>query len=450
MPLYNENGEFNVKKIHTYDEAVAYLLDIPKFTKKNTMEDTKAFLKELNLPLEHKKVIHVAGTNGKGSVCFYLNNLLNSAGKNTGLFTSPHLVDIRERFRINGEMVSKEAFFAAFTVIYDKVMSKFKDPLDGYHPTFFEFLFFMAMLLFKGEEIEYIILETGLGGMLDATNSLDKKELTMITRIGLDHTEYLGNTIEEIALQKAGILRKDTKALYFGDDADSARAIENAIHDIGAIGQSVDKKLWKDVKFRDKNIDFSYNSRYYDYIAITVSGIATYQIENISMALCALEILLLGEEMPTVETIQEVVKSTVWEGRMEEVLPDVFLDGAHNENGICAFLGSVKMTVAKKKTLLFAVVSDKEYKVMIEHIVRSEVFDEIVITGLQNSRALSVQEILQNFYECGRKEIVVIDDVKQAFCFLCEKKEEGEQIYVAGSLYLVGRIKEIIGRNQND
>lgn len=439
-----------MKTMHTYDEAVAYLLAIPKFTKKNTMEDTKTFLKELNLPLEHKKIIHVAGTNGKGSVCFYLNNLLNSAGKNTGLFTSPHLVDIRERFRINGEMVSKEAFLEAFLVIYDKVMSKFNDPLDGYHPTFFEFLFFMAMLLFKGGEIEYIILETGLGGMLDATNSVDKKELTMITRIGLDHTEYLGNTIEEIALQKAGILRKDTKALYFGDDADSARAIETAIHDIGAIGQSVDKKLWKDVKFRDKNIDFSYNSRYYDYIAITVSGIATYQIENISMALCALEMLLLGDEMPTVETIQEVVKSTVWEGRMEEVLPDVFLDGAHNENGICAFLESVKMTVANKKTLLFAVVSDKEYKAMIEHIVRSEVFDEIVITGLQNSRALSVQEILQNFYECGRKEIVVIDDVKQAFCSLCEKKKEGEQIYVAGSLYLVGRIKEIIGRNQND
>ena len=439
-----------MKTMHTYDEAVAYLLDIPKFTKKNTMEDTKTFLKELNLPLEHKKIIHVAGTNGKGSVCFYLNNLLNSAGKNTGLFTSPHLVDIRERFHINGEMVSKEAFLEAFLVIYDKVMSKFNDPLDGYHPTFFEFLFFMAMLLFKGEEIEYIILETGLGGMLDATNSFDKKELTMITRIGLDHTEYLGNTIEEIALQKAGILRKDTKALYFGDDADSARAIETAIHDIGAIGQSVDKKLWKDVKFRDKNIDFSYNSRYYDYIAITVSGIATYQIENISMALCALEMLLLGDEMPTVETIQEVVKSTVWEGRMEEVLPDVFLDGAHNENGICAFLESVKMTVANRKTLLFAVVSDKEYKAMIEHIVRSEVFDEIVITGLQNSRALSVQEILQNFYECGRKEIVVIDDVKQAFCSLCEKKKEGEQIYVAGSLYLVGRIKEIIGRNQND
>ena len=439
-----------MRTIHTYDEAVAYLLDIPKFTKKNTMEDTKIFLKELNLSLEHKKIIHVAGTNGKGSVCFYINNLLNIAGKKTGLFTSPHLVDIRERFRINGQMVSKEAFFQAFLVVYEKSMSKFNDTLDGYHPTFFEFLFFMAMLLFDGEEIEYIILETGLGGMLDATNSLENKALTVLTRIGLDHTEYLGNTIEEVALQKAGILRKDTVALYYGDDETLTKVIEEAICKVGAIGKSVDKKLWKDVKFRDKNIDFSYNSRYYDYIAITVSGIARYQIENISMALYAVETLLDSGEMPSVEAIQEVLKTCIWEGRMEEVLPDVFLDGAHNENGIEAFLDSVKKAKTGRKSLLFAVVSDKDYKTIIRHIVNENVFDEIVVTALENSRALKTQEILQNFYECGRKEIIVIDDVEQAFAFLCEKQGENEQIYVAGSLYLVGKIKEIIGRNQND
>ena len=442
--------EKNVKTIHTYDEAVAYLLDIPKFTKKNTMEDTKTFLKELNLPLEHKKIIHVAGTNGKGSVCFYINNLLNAAGKKTGLFTSPHLVDIRERFRINGQMVSKEAFFQAFLVVYEKSMSKLNDPLDGYHPTFFEFLFFMAMLLFDGEEIEYIILETGLGGMLDATNSLENKALTILTRIGLDHTDYLGNTIEEVALQKAGILRKNTVALYYGDDETLTRVIEEAIDKVGAIGKSVDKNLWKDEKFRNKNIDFSYNSRYYDYIAITVPGVARYQIENISMALCAVETLLENGEMPSVESIQTVLKTSVWEGRMEEVLPNVFLDGAHNENGIGAFLDSVKEANAGRKALLFAVVSDKDYKTIIRNIVDAKVFDEIVVTGLDNSRALKTQEILQNFYECGRKEIVVIDDVEQAFRFLCEKQAENEQIYVAGSLYLVGKIKEIIGRNQND
>lgn len=439
-----------MKNIQTYEEAVAYLLDIPKFTKKNTMEDTRRFLKEMNLPLHNKKVIHVAGTNGKGSVCFYLNNLLNAAKKSTGLFTSPHLVDIRERFRINGKMVTKDAFLEAFLVVYNKVMSKFEDPLDGYHPTFFEFLFFMAMLLFKGEEIEYLILETGLGGVLDATNALDQKALTAITKIGLDHTEYLGNSIEEITVQKAGILRPGTDVLYFGEDKVSSDVIKECIRKVGAIGHSVDRNLWKDIKFSNKNIDFSYKSRYYDYIAITVSGIATYQIENVSMALLAFEMLISKEDMPCVDTIREVMKDTVWPGRMEEVYTDVFLDGAHNENGICAFLDSVESVSAKKKTLLFAVVADKDYDSIIRHIVTSKLFDKIVITGLDNRRALSTQEILQKFYEYGRKEVVVIDDVEQAFKALCFEKKDGEQIYVAGSLYLVGKIKEIIGRNQND
>ena len=439
-----------MKKIKTYEEAVAYLLDIPKFTKKNTMEDTKSFLKELNLPLKDKKIIHVAGTNGKGSVCYYLNNLLQSAGKSTALFTSPHLVDVRERFLIDGKMVSKEQFFSAFCKVYDRVLSKFNDPLEGYHPTFFEFLFFMAMVLFNVEETEYIILETGLGGMLDATNSIEEKALTAITKIGLDHTEYLGNTIKEVTLQKAGILRKDTKVLYFGYDKESAVAIEESAGKIGAICHPINKNLWKDIKFRNKSIDFSYNSRYYDYIAITVSGIAAYQIENVSMALSALEMLLEREEMPEPWVICETIRNTVWQGRMEEVLPDVFLDGAHNENGIDAFLDSVRSTGACKKSLLFTMVSDKDYKAGIRKIVQSGLFERIVVTTLENSRALCVQEILQSFNEYGRNDIVVIDDVKQAFLMLEETKAEDEKIFVAGSLYLVGRIKEIIGRNQND
>lgn len=450
-PFTIENfGEYAMKTIKTYEEAVAYLLDIPKFTKKNTMEDTKTFLNMLNLSLDNKKIIHIAGTNGKGSVCCYLNNILNCAGKTTGLFTSPHLVDIRERFKINGEMVSKEAFYEAFLVVYDKVMSKTSDILKEYHPTFFEFLFFMAMILFSGEEIEYIILETGLGGNLDATNSLDKKDLTIITQIGLDHTEYLGNTIEEIAGEKAGILRMDTRALYFADYPEFSGIIEEKAKSIGAILCPVGKKVYKDVKFRNKNIDFSYNSRYYDYIAITVSGIAMYQVENISMALVAAEELLTKEEMPSKETLKHVLKSTIWQGRMEEILPNVFIDGAHNENGICAFLDSIKQLGNEQKSLLFTMVSDKDYKKIIQRIVDSGLFHRIIVTQLDNSRALNAQEIMHQFMECGRKEIVVIDDVEQAFMKLLENKKPTEQVFVAGSLYLVGRIKEIIGRNQND
>lgn len=421
-------------------------MNIPKFTKKNSMEDTRAFLKELPPCMEQKKIIHVAGTNGKGSVCFYLNNLLQGAGKKVALFTSPHLYDIRERFLISGQMVSEEEFLEAFLYVQKKVMSKMEDENSGYHPTFFEFLFFMAVVLFNRKEIEYIILETGLGGRLDATNAIDKKELTIITRIGLDHTEYLGNTIEEIAYQKAGIIRPDTKVLYFGDDKASGTVIEEYAKKQGGIVQPVDKNLWKDEKFRNKNIDFSYNSRYYDYIAITVSGIAAYQIENVVMSLDALELLLSRDEMPSVEVLRKILKETVWQGRLEEVLPEVFLDGAHNEQGICAFLDSVKRTGAEHKSLLFSVVSDKDYRAIIQRISGSGLFDKIVITKIDNQRGLNVQEILQIFYECGRKDVVVIDDAEQAFWNLYENKKSGEWIFAAGSLYLVGRIKKIIGK----
>ncbi len=439
-----------MKTIHTYEEAVAYLLDIPRFTKKNTMEDTKAFLNGLGLSFEHKKIIHVAGTNGKGSVCYYLSALLKGAGKKVGLFTSPHLVDIRERFLIDGNMPTKEAFFEAFSVVYDKVMSEYDDNLGGYHPTFFEFLFFVAMLLFNQSEVEYLVLETGLGGLLDATNSIDKKDLTIITKIGLDHTQYLGNTPEEITVQKAGILRENTPVLYYGGDFPQGAVIEKCAKEIGAITKPIYKNIWKDVMFRNKNIDFSYNSRYYDYIAISVSGIAFYQVENVSMALAAFELLLSKEEMCTVANIQEVLRKTVWQGRMEEVLPDVFLDGAHNENGIDAFLDSVGKSVAEKKTLLFSMVSDKDYESITRKVAESGLFDKIVITRLVNDRALDVQEILQNFKKYGRNEIIIIDDVEQAFCSICREKTSNEQVFVAGSLYLVGKIKEIIGRNQND
>lgn len=191
------------REIKNYEQAVEYILDVPKFTKKNDMSDTKRFLKKLKNPEKDMKIIHIAGTNGKGSVCAYLCSVLKEAGFLTGMFTSPHLVDIRERFRIGGEMISEEQFLQVFLQVYENI--------DGdYHPTFFEYLFFMAILLFKKAKVDYCILETGLGGRLDATNAVEKKEISIITEIGFDHMEYLGSTLTEIAGEKAGIIKENT------------------------------------------------------------------------------------------------------------------------------------------------------------------------------------------------------------------------------------------------
>lgn len=196
------------KKSYTYEEAVDYALQIPKFTKKNTPEDTRRFYEYLGRPGERSGLIHVAGTNGKGSVCSYINAVLSGAGRRTGLFTSPHLVDVRERFRLDGEMISKEEFARCFNQVMDSVKAFCEKNQEEYHPTFFEMLFFISMLWFQEKRADYIILETGMGGRLDATNVIEKPLVTVITRIGLDHTEYLGNTKAEIAAEKAGIIKK--------------------------------------------------------------------------------------------------------------------------------------------------------------------------------------------------------------------------------------------------
>ncbi len=189
----------------TYEKAQQYILEMPKFTKKNSLDDTRLFLEILGSPEEDKKIIHVAGTNGKGSVCAYLCSVLTKAGYRTGMFTSPHLVEMRERFRIGKTLITEERFLQGFLMVMGRLEEmREKSGKTEYHPTFFELLFLMGMVIFREEKVEYIVLETGLGGRLDATNAVQTPVLTAITSIGYDHMEYLGNTIEEIAGEKRG------------------------------------------------------------------------------------------------------------------------------------------------------------------------------------------------------------------------------------------------------
>ena len=194
------------------ERAVDFIYEIPKFTTKNSLDHTRQLMGLLGDPGRGRRVIHVAGSNGKGSVCCFLYSMLLAAGKSAALFTSPHLTDIRERFQVNGELVSEQVFFEAFGEVKDasaKLVQK-----TGRHPTFFEFLFAMGMVIYEKADVEYIVLETGLGGRLDATNSFSSPLLTLITSISLEHTEYLGDTIREIAGEKAGILKPGVPVFF--------------------------------------------------------------------------------------------------------------------------------------------------------------------------------------------------------------------------------------------
>jgi dihydrofolate synthase/folylpolyglutamate synthase len=439
----------NKKNITTYEEAVAYLYDMPRFTSKNTIEDTRNFLKKIGNPEKNMRIIHVAGTNGKGSVCAYMNSILREAGYSTAVFTSPHLVDIRERFMVRDEMISKEEFLDSFLTIYEMLDwdSLSDERGTGYHPTFFEYLFFMAMLIFDKAETDFCILETGLGGRLDATNAVSVKELSVITRIGLDHVQYLGDTVEKIAGEKAGIIMQGVPVVYTDSSREASKVFESRSAMLGAKAYSVSKNDYALIEIRNKSIDFSLHTRYYGYVGLKIATIAGYQMENASLAVRAIEVL---DEASTIskDMIVNGISKAFWQGRMEEVLPDVYLDGAHNEDGIRAFLDTVENDgYDGGRLLLFGAVADKDIDHMILRIVRSGLFEKAAIVHLKTGRAADTDRLAELFSEDGFMEYDIYEDSGKALKSLLRTQQEADghrRIYIAGSLYLVGEIKEFL------
>ena len=425
----------------TYGAAENYINATPKFTKKNSREDTARFWKFLGYPARECKILHIAGTNGKGSVCAYLCSVLGKAGISHGMFTSPHLVTMRERFVINGEMVSEADFLSAFRA----VMGEVKYLAPAYHPTFFELLFFMAMVLFDEYGVEYVVLETGLGGRLDATNVVEEKKLCILTSIGYDHMEYLGETLPLIAREKAGIMRPGVPVVYPERQEDVARVIEEYAEKIGAKIFSVGKAAIKEIKIRHKTIDFSLHLHYYDYIGFTVSTSALYQVENASLAASALA--LLEDRRISVSALQDGIRDMVWEGRMEEILPSVFLDGAHNADGIRAFLDTVKLRPCTcRRVLLYSTVRDKQYTKAAELLAQAGLFEEICLVPLQGERALPLAQLTDSFGQYTGFDIKAYETLDTAFAELLAQKNDGDEVYIVGSLYLAGEVKALLRR----
>ncbi|NLL77412.1 MAG: bifunctional folylpolyglutamate synthase/dihydrofolate synthase [Clostridiales bacterium] len=435
----------------SYREIEEYLLSVPKFTrKKNTLEDTSRFLEILGNPASEKKVIHVAGTNGKGSVCAYLCSVLGEAGYSVGMFSSPHLVEMRERFRINGVPVEEEVFAYAFTKVMDKIdIMREVSGNSTYHPTFFELLFLMGMIIYQEKDVDYILLETGLGGRLDATNTVENPVLTVITEIGMDHMEYLGDTISQIAEEKAGIFKQGTPVVFCDKRREATEVILKRAEVLGIQAFPVGSEDYINVNLTNKSIDFSFHSRYYDYIRLTVATKALYQVENASIAARCIEVL--KDSKVTRKHLTEGIRKTVWEGRMEEIMPGVFLEGAHNEDGIRAFVQSVSADACEgKRFMLFSTVLDKDYESMVRILEEKPLFDLTAVTRLDNGRAASLDDLRAVFerYSEGRYEVFA--RAEDAFTFLLKGKKEKDYIYIVGSLYLVGEIKALLRRRTDD
>lgn len=425
----------------TYQEAVAYIDETPKFTKKNSLDHTRAFLERLGNPQEKMKIFHVAGTNGKGSVCSFLASMLKAAGKRTGLFTSPHLVKINERFVIDEKDVSDGQFLEAFHTVMDCVEAMKE---EGYpHPTYFELLFLIGMKIFEKAEVEYLVLETGLGGRLDATNSVQHPLATVITSISLDHTEYLGDTVAAIAGEKAGIIKKGVPVIYDATCPESAEVIRRKAEEMQAPAYPVSGKMYKISKTTKKHIDFSIDSGYYDDIRLSISSVAEYQVKNAAEAVTAVRVSDRAGIF-TDEVIQRGIRDMRWQGRMETVLPGVIIDGAHNEAGVEEFVKTARRLEADETvTLLFAAVGDKDYRHMIETICRELRLERVIVTEVGGYRSVDVKVPEALFREFGQKEVTAVPDVEEAFDEALRKKGDGI-LFCVGSLYLVGSIKSIL------
>ena len=487
------------------DRVVDELYKVPKFTSKNSPEHTRAFLRELGDPQEDFAVVHVAGSNGKGSVCAFFGEMFQAAGMRTGMFVSPHLADIRERFLIDGKMCSEEAFLDACETVQAAVGRLQEKGLP--HPTFFEILFAAGMLIFSREHVELAVLETGLGGRLDATNIVKRPLLTVITSISLEHTQYLGDTIAQIAGEKAGILKPGVPVIYDASEAEAAAVIKMRAAALGCPVFGVGTDLPEDteenvcrcriLKFNRKSIDFSLYPAYDRKTDWNIPFVSGYQAMNASLAVTGMRLLRVpAESHPdegvssaavceethtrirqhiagfSADDLQAALSRTKWPGRMEEVLPDVFLDGAHNTAGIREFAKTVNRLCrmdenpdcpgggqhkAPAPILLFSMVRDKDYKTAVRILAEEVQWSGIIVTAIPDERGMSTEELRSLFVHsfetvsdplselsgtAGLPVIKEIGDAQSAFHYALDHRAENQKIFACGSLYFIGELKK--------
>ncbi|MBT9779993.1 bifunctional folylpolyglutamate synthase/dihydrofolate synthase [Clostridium sp. MCC353] len=403
-------------------KAEEYLLNIPLWTKKkNSLEDVRKFAEKLGNPDRDMRIIHVAGTNGKGSVCAYLTSILRQAGYHTGTFISPHLIDIRERFLVDGNMADKAVFSQAFEKVYEVTQQMME---EGYcYPTFFEFLFLMGLCIFREENVDYLILETGLGGRLDTTNIIERPLACIITSISLEHTEYLGDTIELIAGEKAGIIKEHVPVIFDGSVPEAAGVIEKKAAMTHSTCYPVNAE------------EFRLNAVYP----------APYQRMNAALACKALDVIMTP---PLDESVLLAgINNMKWPGRMEQVMPDVYLDGAHNPGGIAAFIEAAAPLAGERGkgcSLLFGVVSDKDYCSMVKELCRSLPLKRVYLAHMDSSRAMDTTPLAQLFNSQGISTVTDCGHVKDGFLQAVSQKEDGELLFCVGSLYLIGEIEAVL------
>lgn len=439
----------------TWEEAVEHINSVSRYGNRPGAECTKALLARLGNPERELKIIHIAGTNGKGSVCMYIAGMLRSLGLNTGVFTSPHLIRENERIRFNDELISDEDFTDCFEKVHRVELELLNDGFGQI--SYFDFFVGIAMLYYAMKKPDVVILETGLGGRLDSTNAVESPVMTVITSISLDHVAILGDTVEKIAAEKAGIIKHGAPVVYVAGQ-EYSHVIEEKAEAMGIKAAGVEKSQCEIHEIGSKHIDFSLDSIYYKDNVFRLATPAVYQVMNAALAMTAVQMLVESrcfdriaydsmDRQNYIDRIRRGLESVTWEGRMEQVCEGFYIDGAHNPDGIAALLdtaAAMKKNTRGHYVLMFSAVNDKDYSSMIKEICDSNIFDEYVITQIEGARCLDVSKIADTFRRYTDEHVNEETDVGQAVKKSVECFGGNATVICAGSLYLAGEVRKVM------
>lgn len=473
----------------SYSECLKEMFALGRFGIKLELDTIAGILQRLGSPDKKFCSIHIAGTNGKGSIASYIASILRCSGFKVGLYTSPHLIKFNERFRINGNMVSDEDIVESFLAV------KEADSGDR-QATFFEISTAMAFYLFAREGVEWAVVETGMGGRLDATNVL-KPAVAVISNLSIEHTEYLGDTLEQIAAEKGGIIKPHTP-LVTGVTQESALTVLHDIakrrsapvyqyckefttiqkepatesSEVNSQESSPSIPDYREVSPYRTGTSFTYRgiNRTWDKIKIGLAG--EHQIQNSALALATCELLMeqkIGRL--TEESIRKGVASTTWPGRLEYILqkPLVLIDGAHNldaaenlgkylqkhhshkghEEKVEPPKNSGEKSSLKDSsksgtglTMIIGILSDKPYEKMLTHMLPAA--DRVIFTRAKIDRSLDPKVLRDFAATITDGQIMIIDDVGEAVKYAIDGASEEDCICIAGSLYVAGEAREKI------
>ena len=423
----------------TYEEAIARLDATPSFPGKPGLERMRELMNRLGNPQESLRFVHVAGTNGKGSTCALLASVLRQAGYRTGLYTSPHLTDFAERITVDGEPIPH----GNFASLAERVLAEAEAcRAAGFPLTEFELITAMAFLWFAKRGCGIVVLETGLGGRFDATNVIAAPDVTVITSLSLEHTAVLGDTIEQIAFAKAGILKRGSVCVCYPD---LPRAAYNVIRTSAEVeGCRLVTAPLKDLTFVDASLKGT-RLLTETSLPLTLPLLGDHQIRNAAVALaCVKELRALGWEISD-EALQKGFAAVTFPARMEVMAehPAVILDGAHNPEGTGALAKAIKKYVSKKRMIgVCGMMADKNVREAVRKL--DGVMEKVYTVAPDSPRAMSASD-LAAVWERLRIPAQPAASVEEALHLALREGEE-RGVLVCGSLYLAGEARPLLQR----